>query len=152
MALATIGELFDLLGLPLPAESSADYKRASANLKHAGILVTQATRDWSEFETIPDVVNLVTLQAAARAFRNPEGAIQRGMGPFQEQFSEAGVYLTDPELKLLSRFEAPPTGGIISVPIRRMGDFTHRGCEYAWVPGSDEPIPYFPEGWCGCSP
>lgn len=146
MLLASVEDLSRRLGLTL-TEGSADYLRAEANLRDASALVELATRRWSEHESIPDVVHLVTLQAALRTFRNPEGAIQRGMGPWSETTGVTGVYLTDPEKALLADFQEKAHGGITSVPIRRDGERSTSGCEWAWVPGSEEPIPYFPPGW-----
>lgn len=146
--LATLEQLADRLGLPPFTPNTPDHRRATANLQDASVLVEEATRRWSEHEPVPDIVSLVALQAAARTYRNPEGAIQRNMGPFGETYGESGVYLTDAERALLSGFQETPSGAIISVPIVREGERRRRGSEYVWIEGSDEPIPYFPDSWC----
>lgn len=148
MMLASVQDLSDRLGQAL-TEGTPDYTRAASNIQDASVLVSAATRVWQPGDNIPDVVKLVTLQAAERKFRNPTGSTTRTMGPFTEGvsgFAAAGLYLTDEELSLLEGY-AETTGGLVSVPTRRVGEHTWRWIEFAYdqhAPTSD-PIPYFAE-------
>lgn len=148
MLLASVQNLADRLGQPL-TEGTPDYTRAESNLEDASALVMAASRVYDPGDDIPDLVKVVTLQAAKRAFLNPTGTTQRTMGPFTEGFSAqaaSGVYLTEDEERLLSQV-AETTGGLVSVPTRRLHEHSWCGYEYAYDQNfpSSPAFPYFAE-------
>lgn len=120
-ALASVEALSDWIGEPIPADS-ADWKRARGVLRMASELVREETkRQWLDPENLaslqprlPDPVELVTLQAAARSYLNPEHLEQeRGDDWYgSRKVQESGVYLTQSEKSLLQPFAGARHGGL----------------------------------------
>lgn len=133
--LATVDNLADWIGEAIEADS-ADAKRAEGVLRMASTLVRNETgRKWlTETGTVvsdlPDDVNLVVCQSAARAYLNPEHLEQRRIddayGAMRVQ--EAGVYLTPSERSLLQQFAGDPFGGIGTISTTR-GDYPKSSLE-----------------------
>lgn len=107
-ALATVDALEIRLGLAAGSLSGADLARATANLQDASALVRAAAgKSWVDpvdgvTVTAPDVVVAVVLQAAKRAFQNPEGIQQESIssGGYWSSWADAasaGVILTPDE-------------------------------------------------------
>ena len=111
-ALAEVSDLAARLGV---ATGDLDTPRAQANLSDASTLVRQVTgltyvvdvdADPLVLDTaaVTDVVEMVVLAAAKRAYENPTGVTQKSTGDVSMSFSaraESAVYLTDGELRML---------------------------------------------------
>ena len=96
--------------------TDADRERAEALLLDASTLIrTIAQGDW---EDPPDIVRLVCLNAALRAFRNPEGVRQQSLGSFSQTFGnvELGVFITEEEERLI-RIAAGQGVGLDSIQL-----------------------------------
>jgi hypothetical protein len=112
--LVTVAELSKRLVQP-PAEDTPDYDRAEAALEDASALVLSETgQSWDDEHPAPVVVRTIVIRAAIRAYLNPTGASSRSMGPFSEQIPD-GVYLTDDEKRILSRFDISTSSTTIQV-------------------------------------
>jgi len=114
-ALATVEQLALEVDEPI---ASAD-PRAEWLLSKASTLVRAHTgRTWVDAEgalqeDIPDAVTAVTVQCAARVWRNPAGAVQEAAGGLSWRLSERagdGLFLTDAEKAMLGA--SRPTGGL----------------------------------------
>lgn len=117
--LATLEELTTRLGYVL---DERERGIALAALKDASALVRSYGAAWPHRATAPAVAVSVTLAAAERRTRNPEGYRSEAQGGYQYQLPASGptgVALTDAEIRLL-RAEAG-MGGIYSVPVEREG-------------------------------
>lgn len=118
-ALASLDDLN--VRLPEPAEEDADEARAQAALDDASTLVRLTTgqsyvdEDEELIDSIPDVVVVVTLAAARRAYLNPDDVRQESVGPYSVTLAGTGVYLTDDEKALLS--PADTVRGLSSVRV-----------------------------------
>ena len=102
--LATTEELTVRLGGTL---SAVEETRADAALADASALVRdEGDPDWTE-DDVPARVHSIVLQAARRAFRNPEGYSQSSIGDVSVSYSRSGaqgaVYLTRPEHRAVRR-------------------------------------------------
>lgn len=95
-----------------------DNARAAAVVAAASALVRAETgRTWvdddNELTTVPDEVSTVTVQVAGRVWRNPAGFVQDTTGPFTVRYPEIagqGLYLTDAERSILSRYRTQRRG------------------------------------------
>lgn len=119
--LATVAELAARLGISVP--DGAERLRAEAAIRDASTLARAATRtSWVDTEgelvaDVPEVVGMVVLTAARRAFENPSGVTQKTAQDVSVSYasrSESAVYLTDAEEELLRG----------AVPGSRRGVFT----------------------------
>lgn len=107
-SLATLADLEGWLGSPV----GADAARAEAVLDAVSSLVrSEAGRTW-EGEAVPDDVATVTLTAAARVFRNPDGYSAERVGSYSYQFSGGadGLSLTREERAIVARYRTTPRG------------------------------------------
>lgn len=120
MDLPALAELEDMearLGVSLEAES-ADGERALAALEDASALVrAEGGKDWLDehdelTDDLPAIVKQVTLAAALRAYRNPDGASQTSIGDVSVSFSGRGrvgsVYLTQDERRAVKAAAGQP--------------------------------------------
>src|SRR5699024_10772162 len=110
-AFAEVDELGDWLGESLA--DPADSKRAAGMLAMASELVRVATgKSWVDddgnlVDPLPDALGLVTKQAAARAYMNPQGktstneSIDDYITGDRYTVEEVGVYLTASERDML---------------------------------------------------
>lgn len=136
--LATIEQLQVRLGRTL---SGTELALAQAALADASALVRTYGLPWPNPATAPDVAVSITLAAAERRVRNPEGYRMEMEGSYQYQLpasAPTGVALTDAEIRVLERLSG--SGGLWSVEVQRpvMVDDTW----YAPQQGSTEPIPW----------
>lgn len=136
--LATIEQLQVRLGRTL---SGTELALAQAALADASALVRSYGLPWPNPATAPDVAVSITLAAAERRVRNPEGYRMEMEGSYQYQLpasAPTGVALTDAEIRVLERLSG--SGGLWSVEVQRpvMVDDTW----YAPQQGSTEPIPW----------
>jgi hypothetical protein len=99
--LATLGDLQARLGKSL---EGAEAVLAEAALADASALVRHYGLPWPNPATAPDVAVAITLAAAERRARNPEGFRMEMEGSYQYQLpasAPTGVALTDAEIDLL---------------------------------------------------
>lgn len=100
-----------------------DDARAQAVLDDASARIrAEAVKSWvtaGELDAdIPDIVGVVCLQAALRAYQSPERLTQEGIGTGYVQSNvSADVYLTKAEMKLVRR--AAGNAGLWSKPTTR---------------------------------
>jgi hypothetical protein len=100
-----------------------DDARAQAVLDDASARIrAEAVKSWvtdGELDAdLPDIVGAVCLQAALRAYQNPERLTQEGIGTGSVQSNvSADVYLTKAELRLVRR--AAGNTGLWSKPTTR---------------------------------
>lgn len=89
-------------------------EQALAALQDASGLVRAETgRTWVSTTgelTAPANVVTVTLQAALRVVRNPDGLVAETIGPFSRRMNDTDVYLLEAELELLRKYAAAPSG------------------------------------------
>lgn len=142
--LATVDDLSEWLGEPIAEDE--DQKRAEWVLRLASALVREeAGQAWDAADAeVPEKVRVVTLQAASRAWTNPESWGNEGVDDWRgggRPISELGLYLTATEKRMLSEF-APrkPSGiGVLATtrqPAPRAGS--------GWVPTEDgPPFPWY---------
>lgn len=126
-----------------------DDPRALAVLARASALVrSECGRTWVDdgnaLEAVPEPIEGVVVQVAARVWRNPEGAIQDVAGPFSARFSESvadGLYLTETERKICAQHRQSASGLWVMPTTRLHGvdDGT------TWTPTTSDPDgPQFP--------
>jgi len=115
-ALATLNDLEARLGLEPGELFGAERVRAQAALDDASALVREETRrDWvgvaGEITAPPSLIR-ITLGAAQRTYRNPDGEISQTTGPFSRTIKAAdvGVYLTPAEVEICRRYRQESTG------------------------------------------
>ncbi len=148
--LASVAALELRLGVSL-AGTEAD--RAGAILDDASALVrSEACRDWLDDEgalhDVPAVVESVTLAAAYRAFRNPDGVSQTSLGDASVSYDrgdgQAAVYLTRDERKAIRRAAGTSVVGAIELtsPWAMPADTYPVD-----VSGGGDPIPIGPFPW-----
>lgn len=94
MSLASLEEL--KARLPR-AVSASDELRAETALDDASVLVLDASGEEWTSETVPDVVKVVVLNAARRAFLNPEELVSEALGDYSRKRAAASVFLTREE-------------------------------------------------------
>ncbi|MFE7463100.1 hypothetical protein ACFU6R_03210 [Streptomyces sp. NPDC057499] len=118
MAYATIEDLRGRLDWTL----DADEERIAANaLEDAADLAAHYGRDWPE-DTAPRMVRTLTLKAATRYMRNPDGYVQSRAGDETLAWNDAAgenagtVYFTAEEQKLLAGL-AGRNSGLYSVGV-----------------------------------
>ena len=117
--LATVQELEVRLGEPLTGEQLA---MAEAALNDASAVVRAYGLPWPDPSTAPDIARSITLSAAERRMRNPEGYRSEIEGSYQYHRPAAaplGVELTKGEIRMLAA--AGGLGGVYSVPIASPG-------------------------------
>lgn len=131
--MASVSDLADWLG----DEIVANDPRAVALLRRASALVrSEAGVEWAD--EVPEDVQGVVIAVAARVWSNPNSAIQRTAGSFSERLSERaaeGMYLTDEERRILSRY-ASTRFGIGTIRTYREDGY---GAGTVWVPTSPAP-------------
>ncbi len=119
--LASLEALSLRLGVTL---AGAEADRAGAILDDASALVrSEAGREWVDDEVVlldvPAVVESVTLAAAYRAFRNPDGVAQTSLGDASIHYDrgdgQAAVYLTRDERKAIRRAAGTSAVGAIEL-------------------------------------
>jgi hypothetical protein len=142
--LASLSALEVWLGAPL---CGPDVARAEAVLGAVSSLIRSVAGVTWETDPVPDDVHTVTLEVAARVYRNPSAAAQvsNTTGPFTESKSYSttpGLYLTAAEKAIVGRYR-PTTHGLWSMPTRRDDPVV----DTYWVPvsGSDNPFPWYAE-------
>ncbi|WP_411140252.1 hypothetical protein [Streptomyces sp. x-80] len=136
--LATIADLEARLGRPLAAD---ELPFAAAALADASALVRTYGLPWSNPATAPDVAISITLAAAERRVRNPEGYRMEMEGNYQYQLpasAPTGMALTKEEIALLAQLSG--RSGIASVAIHRPVRVDDTW--YAQVAGDSERIPW----------
>ena len=117
--LADVSALEARLGETL---TGTERTRAEAALSDASALVRVYGIPWPDPLTAPDVAVSVTLAAAERKVRNPEGFRSEMEGSYQwtrAASTPAGVDLTPGEIRMLSK--AAGVSGLYSVPIESIG-------------------------------
>lgn len=153
--LAELGALAERIGVDLDPDSPEGL-RATAALADASALVrSEGRRDWvddhDELELfLPDVISSVTLQAALRAFRNPDGFAQTTVGDVSVSYGasggQGGVYLTRDEKRQVRRAAGTLTAD--SVQLETPYGITGGGdLLLAPVAGESEMIPLGPVPW-----
>lgn len=136
VTLATVQELSDWIGEPIPA-NSAEAKRAALCLRAASALVRKESgRTWLQdnelVADLPDEVRMVTLYAASRVYDNRNAQTQGGIDDWQEgwKVDESGAYLTASERRQLSAYRSTGLGGLATVATTRVTSEPAPG----WVP------------------
>ncbi|UQI46723.1 phage Gp19/Gp15/Gp42 family protein [Streptomyces sp. HU2014] len=117
--LADIAALEARLGWALVGQERA---QAEAALADASALVRAYGHPWPDPARAPDVAVSITLAAAERRVRNPEGYRSEMQGSYQYQLPASlpsGVALTDAEIRLLRSLTG--ASGLYSVPISGLG-------------------------------
>ncbi|WP_314325445.1 hypothetical protein [Paenarthrobacter ilicis] len=141
--LATPEELSDWLGEPIT--EGADVKRAERFIRFASALVRKESgRTWVQDDgenlvpDIPDDIGLVVVQAAARAYENPNGQTSDALDDWRGTFKvdEVGVYLTDTEKSMVSKFKSARLGGLGTIATTRIDSVPESA---GWVPVEDAP-------------
>jgi hypothetical protein len=133
-----VSDLEQRLGATL---QGTDRAQAEAFLSDASALVRTYGLPWPDPEKAPDIAVSITLAAAERKVRNPEGYRMEMEGSYQYQLPASlpsGVGLTADEVKILQRLSG--SGGLQSVEIQR--PYRIDDTFYAPVQGSTEPIPW----------
>ncbi len=117
--LATVDQLTARLGYTL---TGADLAMAEAALADASAVVRAYGLPWSNPDTVPDVARSITLAAAERRVRSPEGYRMEMQGSYSYQLPAStplGVDLTAGEVRLIRA--ACGISGLFAVPIAGLG-------------------------------
>ncbi|ANZ19948.1 hypothetical protein ACH4YO_19235 [Streptomyces noursei] len=117
--LADTAALEQRLGRELVGEERA---QAEAALADASALVRAYGDAWPDPAKAPAVAVAITLAAAERRVRNPEGYRSELQGAYQYQLSASlpvGVGLTDGEARMLRA--AVGASGVFAVPVESLG-------------------------------
>ncbi|MBA0054292.1 hypothetical protein E0L36_26605 [Streptomyces sp. AJS327] len=117
--LSTVEALSARLGEAL---TGADEAMAEAALNDASALVRHYGLPWPDPASAPAVAVSVTLAAAERRMRNPEGFRMEMLGAYQYQrpaSTPTGVALTPDEIRMLQSLAG--FSGIHSVPLESLG-------------------------------
>lgn len=149
--LCGVEEMSARLGLTL---TGVEQQRALAALQDASALVRSVAEadfldDHGELEApIPDVVVQVTLAAALRAYRNPDG-VQRAQTAdvsvtYRAEGAGDAIFLTTQERRSIRR--AMGIGGVVSVPLESAYP-PYRDPLYAPVQDGGDDIPLGPAPW-----
>ncbi|WP_194117753.1 hypothetical protein [Streptomyces hoynatensis] len=136
--LATIPELEARLGYTL---TGAELAQAQAALADASALVRYYGAAWADPATAPDLARTITLAAAERRVRNPEGYRAELDGNYQYQLpasAPTGVALSDAEIEQLR--DLAGRAGLVSVEVQRPVRVDDTW--YAPVAGGGDPIPW----------
>lgn len=134
--LATLADLTARLG-----GLAVDDALAESALADASALVRHYGLPWADPAAAPDVAVSITLAAAERRVRNPEGYRMEMEGSYQYQLpasAPTGVALSQAEIDLLT--ELSGRAGVVSVEVQRpvVVDDTW----YAPVAGGGDPLPW----------
>lgn len=108
-AFATVADLEKRIGVETGSIEDEDLARAQSALEDASVLVrAEAGLSWYNEETeqltAPESVVMVTLRAAIRAYRNPEGLGSESLGgvySYSYANGETSVYLTAEEKRIV---------------------------------------------------
>lgn len=121
-ALATVDDLGKLLQVSI---EDTDVARAEALLDDAsGLIRAEAGTSWVGDDgvtvTAPAVVVTICKNMAKRAFVNPAGYSSETVGNWTGRFADrdqvsSGVYLTEPEIRMIRRAAGAPTLGTITL-------------------------------------
>lgn len=110
-ALASVHDLEARLGLDPDTLTGAEKSRAQAALDDVSALVRfESRKDWIDaggaLMAVPNVLVRITLGAALRSWRNPEGLTTETAGPFTRTIkdTEIGSLLTEPEKLIIRRY------------------------------------------------
>lgn len=127
--------------------------RATALLRAASYLVasevgTDVAEAWDE---IPGEVASVVTQVAARVWFNPQGLVGDSIDDYTRRWDspESGVYLTQMERDILSRYRVKGPRGLWTLGTTRGDDYADQYLDVvnAATPSTlEEPIPYLPPG------
>ncbi|ACV09807.1 hypothetical protein [Jonesia denitrificans] len=131
MAYATTDDLQDFLGNEW--EVASDSTRATRLLRMAsGLVDAEAGRSWVPGE-VPDQIVDVVCAVAGRGFTNPGAQKSEQLDDYSSSsvVSEAGLYLTDSELRIVARLAKPRFGGLGTVATER-GDIRTKSDDQAW--------------------
>lgn len=117
MALPSLAPVSDLAAWVGQAIEPGDL-RAGAVLSAASALVrAYAGQNWvdenGDLADVPDVVAAVVVQAAARVWANPHGAVAAALDDGSLRWSEAsasGLFLTDADKAVLDAYQEPEAG------------------------------------------
>lgn len=122
LTLAPVSALEARLGLPAGSMTDPDLGRATAALEDASALVrAEAGRpflnDDGDAVTAPAAVVTIVVQAALRAFRNPEGFATESLGDYSYRLTDeaASVYLTEEEKRIVRDAGGVSSYGVVSV-------------------------------------
>lgn len=140
-------------GHPFTADTD-DARRALTYLEDVSVLIDVEAGParvalWANPGPVPPICAVVALRAAERAFRNPDGAVQRGAGTFNQGFAwtaAQGVYLSDAEKALLQDGFGDDGGDDRSLQsVEMIGEYSEE-LQQLYVqdnmPGSYDPILY----------
>lgn len=155
-SLPALASLADL-EVRMPRAFTADeMPGAQAALDDASTLVrTEAGTDWvdasNELDDPPGIVVSITLTAAKRALRNPDGVTQETLGSASFSYSpgDGGLYLTKSERRMIRR--GLGFGGLGSVALESpYAPLSVEGTYFAEVEGTTERMPLYGDpgyGW-----
>lgn len=136
--LATTADLEARLGRELVG---GEVTIAQAALADASALVRHYGLPWPDPSTAPGIAVSITLAAAERRVRNPEGYRMEMEGSYQYQLpasAPTGVALSQAEMDLLRDLSG--RAGLVSVEVQR--PFMVDDTWYAPCAGTTEPIPW----------
>ena len=137
----------------------SDEERVEALLLDASSLArVEAGKTWvndeGQLEDVPDVVAVVVIAAARRAFANPDGKKSETVEDYtyvREAGAGGGVYLTEAEKALVRR--AAGRSGVWSLPVTRAtsdgSDLPGLYPSFVGGSGAAEEVDPFGEGWPG---
>lgn len=109
-SLATVENLFILLGRPLPGNTTADYKRAELILNLASDWAREfARKTWLTAGDAPPTVSGLVLAGARREFVNPKRVTYEVKGPESASYDRAAYppgFFTEAEEARLCKYHS----------------------------------------------
>jgi hypothetical protein len=132
--------------------SAADEEWADLLLDAVSVLV-RSERPELTWTPVPDLARVVTLEVAARVWRNPDAAtsVSVSTGPFGKSLTFAdpravGLYLSSDDKAQLARIPGARIKGLHTISTTRVDPETNTvfvptvgGPEFPWYPGGDIP-------------
>jgi len=94
----------------------ADVNTATANLLLLDLAQGQITERIGDLDPWPTTAKAVALEAAKRAYVNPEGLGSETSGSTAATYPERGVYLTKDEVERLQEWANGPGGSTVGQP------------------------------------
>lgn len=122
-ALATIAQLETRLGVPVGSLAGVELAQAQALLEDASELVRAETgKSWVDEDNLPIApgpVQTIVCQIVIRYLKNPDGYTSESEDGYTWRREgtdvDGGLYLTDQERRLLSRYSTS-NGGLYTIP------------------------------------
>lgn len=153
MAEAPFAEVDALAAWVGESIAGADTRALAILSAASALIIAEVGSDVAEaWDTVSAEVAAVTVQVAARVWFNPQGLVADAIDDYSrrwDQGGESGVYLTQGERDLLSKYRTSGPRGLWTLGTTRGDDYADQYLDVvnAATPGTlEEPMPFLPPG------